>query len=172
LVADIARRVDANRESKFAAEGFEVVDVAFGVMAEAEVFSLVEFDDVEAALEDFGGKVAGGHPGEVFGEGKDDDGVEAGGGKEIEFFGERGDEGEGGFGAKDVGGVWFEGNRYRWDAKFAGACDDLFDDPLMAAMHAIEVADGGYGGAVGFWNVCELAKDLHQAISNVICWPS
>ena len=57
-------------------------------------------------------------------------------------------------------------------AERAGAGDDLGDDPLMAAMDAVEVADGGDGGAEVRGNLCELAEDLHQAISNFICWPS
>ena len=43
------------------AQGFEVVDVSFGVVAEAEVFSFVELDDVEVLVEDSGGELAGGH---------------------------------------------------------------------------------------------------------------
>ena len=61
------------------------------MVAEAAVFSFMEFDDVEAALEDLGCELAGGHVGQVFGEGEDDDGVEAGGGEDVEFFGERRD---------------------------------------------------------------------------------
>ncbi len=57
-------------------------------------------------------------------------------------------------------------------AKHAGPGDDLGDDPLMAAMDAVEVADGGDRGAVVGGNLCELAEDLHQAISNFICCPS
>jgi len=54
-------------------------------------------------------------------------------------------------------------------AERAGAGDDLGDDPLMAAMDAIEVADGGDGWTEVGGNLCELAEDLHQAISNFIC---
>ena len=62
-------------------------------------------------------------------------------------FGEWGDEGEGGFGAEDAGGVGIEGDGEGLCAEGAGAGDDLGDDPLVAAMHAVEVADGGDGGA-------------------------
>ena len=137
------------------AQGFEVVDVSFGVVAEAEVFSFVEFGDVESFVEDFSGEGSGGHLRELFGEGNDDDCVESGSGEELEFFGERGDEGEGGFGTEDARGMGFERDCYRWNAKFAGAGDDLFNDPLMATMHAIEVADGGDGGAVVGWDLGE-----------------
>ncbi len=40
-----------------------------------------------------------------------------------------------------------EGDGEGLDAERAGAGDDLGDDPLMAAVHAVEVADGGDGGA-------------------------
>ncbi len=53
--------VDLAGEAEFAAQGFEIVYVSFGVVAEAEVFSFVEFDDVEGLLEDFGGEGSGGH---------------------------------------------------------------------------------------------------------------
>ncbi len=54
----------------------------------------------------------------------------------------------------------------------AGAGDDLGDDPLMAAVDAVEVADGGDGGAEVGGDLGELVIDLHQAISKLICWPS
>ncbi len=63
------------------------------------------------------------------------------------FCGERGDEGEAGFGAEDARGVGIEGDGEGVGAEGAGAGDDLGDDPLVAAMHAVEVADGGDGGA-------------------------
>ena len=55
----------------------------------------------------------------------------------------------------------FERDCYRWNAKFAGAGDDLFNDPLMATMHAIEVADGGDGGAVVGGDIGDGAKYFH-----------
>jgi hypothetical protein len=39
-------------------------------------------------------------------------------------------------------------------------------------MHTVEVADGGDRGAKVCRDFGELAIDLHQAISNFICWPS
>ena len=116
-------------------------------MAKAEVFSFVEFDDVEGLVEDFGSEGPGGHLREVFGEGNDDDCVEAGGGKELEFFGEWGDEREDGFGTEGAGGVGLEGDRHGFCAESAGAVYDFFDDPQVAAMDSVEVADGGDGGA-------------------------
>ena len=57
-------------------------------------------------------------------------------------------------------------------AEGAGSGDNLGDDPLMAAMDTVEVADGGDRWAEVLGNLCELAEDLHQAISNFICCPS
>ena len=51
--------IDLAGEAEFAAKGFQIVDVALGVVAEAEVFSFVEFDDVEGVVEDFGGEAPG-----------------------------------------------------------------------------------------------------------------
>ena len=117
-------------------------------------------------------KRPGGHLREFFGEWQDEDGVEAGRGEQIEFFGERGDEGKGGFGAQDAGGMGFEGDGDGFCAESAGTGDDLFDDRKVTAMDAIEVADGGDGGAEVRPGFGEMAKYLHQAISKFIFWPS
>jgi hypothetical protein len=48
-----------------------------------------------------------------------------------------------------------EGDGERAGAEFVGATDDLVNDQLVAAMHAVEVADGGYGGAEVCGNLVE-----------------
>ena len=110
----------------------------------------------------FCGEGACSHAGEVFSEGQDDDGVDTGGAKKVEFLGEWGDEGQGGFGAQDAGGVGIEGDGYGGEAERAGAGDDLGYDPLVAEVHAVEVADGGDAGAesAGFrrWMVVDFAS--------------
>lgn len=73
---------------------------------------------------------------------------------------------------QDSGGVGIEGDGDGGDAERARAGDDLRNDPLVAAMDAVEVTDGGDGWAEIFGDLCELAEDLHQAISNLICRPS
>ena len=65
-----------------------------------------------------------------------------------------------------------EGDSDGGNAELARARDDLRNDPLVATMHAVEVADGGDGRAEVFGDLCELVVDLHQAISNLICRPS
>jgi len=65
-----------------------------------------------------------------------------------------------------------EGDGDRLDAEGAGARDDLGDHPAVAAVHTVEVADGGDGGAEVCGDFGELAEYLHQAISKLICWPS
>ena len=110
----------------------------------------MELLDAEAVAEEILGEVAGGHAGEVAREGQDDDGVDAGGAEEFEFLVEWGDEGQGGFGAEDAGGVGVEGDGEGGDAEGARAGDDLGDDPLVAEVDAVEVADGGDAGAPGW----------------------
>ena len=79
LAADGLRRSRrVHGEAEFAAKGFQAVDVGLGVIAETEVFSFVEFDDVQGVLQDVGGEGPGGHLREFFGEGQDEDGVDAG----------------------------------------------------------------------------------------------
>ena len=65
-----------------------------------------------------------------------------------------------------------EGDRDGGGAELTCARDDLRDDPLVTAMDAVEIADGGDGGAEIFGDFCELVVNLHQAISNLICRPS
>lgn len=120
-----ARSVDADGEAEFGAEGREGVDAALGLVAEAEVFAFVELGDVEGLLEDFGGEGAGGGAGELGGEGEDEDGVDAGGGEELDFAVQGGDKGLGGFGAEDADGVGVEGDSDGADAACAGAGDYL-----------------------------------------------
>ncbi len=163
MAAQDARRVDADGEAEFAAEGFEVVDAGLGLVAEAEVLAFVELVDADAVAEEILGEGAGGHAREVVREGQDDDGVEAGGAEEFEFLGEWGDEGQVGFGAEDAGGVWVEGDGYGGDAESASAVDDLGNDPLVAEMNAVEVADGGDARAPVGWEFRWMAVDAHQA---------
>ncbi len=107
------------------------------------------------------------------GEGKDEDGVDAGGFEEFELLRMRGVmSGQAGVGAEDSRGMGIEGDGDGGLVEFAGAGDDLGDDPLVAAMDAVEVADGGDGGAEVGGEIGELAIDAHQAISKVICRPS
>src|SRR5271170_5829588 len=114
------------------------------------------------------GEGAGRHPRKLLGEGKYEDRVDACCGQELKFFGERGDERLARFRPDDAGRMWIEGDRDRALTKRASPRDNLGDDPLMTAMHAVEVADGGDRRAVVVGDLCELAKYLHQAISKVI----
>ena len=98
------------------------------------------------------------------GEGKDERGVDAGGGEEFELARERGDERLRVFGAKDAGGVGIEGDGEGLAAEEAGAGDDLGDDSLVAEVHAVEVADGGDDGGGRGGEVGELAVDVQGAV--------
>jgi len=172
LVSDGSGGVDADGEAKLVAEGFEAVDAGLGLVAETEVFAFVQLGDVQGLLQDLGGEDAGGHVREFDGEGQDEDSVDTGCGEEFELLHERGDEGLAGFGADDAGRVRVEGDGDGDEAEGAGAGDDLGDDPLVAAMHTVEVADGGDRRAEVCGDFCELAVYLHQAISKLICRPS
>jgi len=132
----------------------------------------MQLGDVEGLLQDVGGEGARGVLGELFGEGEDEDSVEARGFEEFELAGEGRDEWQACVGAEDSCGVGIEGDGDGGLVEFPGAGDDLGDDPLVAAMNPVEVADGGDGGAEVGGEIGELAIDAHQAISKVICWPS
>ena len=88
------------------------------------------------------------------------------------FCDERRDQRLAGFGADDACGVGIEGDGDGADASCARLRYDLGDDPLVAAMDAVEVADGGDGWAEVSGDVGELTEYLHQAISKVSLRPS
>ena len=53
---------------------------------------------------------------------------------------------EAGFGVEDVSGVGIEGDGYGFCVEGAGAVEDRGDDGAVAAVDAVEVADGDDGG--------------------------
>ena len=57
-----------------------------------------------------------------------------------------------------------EGDGDGGNAELTCACDYLRDDPLVAPMHAVEVADGGDGWAEVGRNFGERAEDFHCSI--------
>lgn len=146
---EVLGRVAEDGEAELGGKGFEGVDAGLGAASEAEVFALVELDDVELLAQDLLGELLGAHAGEVAVEGENEDLVDAGLGEEIEFLLAGGDELGALAGADGAGGVGVEGDDEGAKAGGACACEDVFDDPAMAAVDAIEVADGGDGGAGG-----------------------
>jgi len=85
-------RVDANTEAEFAAQHLEAVDACFGPIAEVKVFAFVQLGYMQNLLQHFCGEAAGGRSRELFGEGQDENGVDAGCGEQFELFVEWGDE--------------------------------------------------------------------------------
>ncbi len=94
----------------------------------------------------------------------DERGVDAGGGEETKLFGQRRDQGESELRAQDAGRVGIEGDGERADAERLGASDDFGDHPAVAAMDAVEVADGGHDGAERGGKLGEMTIDLHEAL--------
>ena len=91
LAAKAARGVDADFEVQLLAKGFETFDVGLGLVAEAEVFAFVKLVYVKSLLQDFGGEGTGGLAGEIGGERKEKQGIEAGGFEKFEFLRKGGD---------------------------------------------------------------------------------
>ena len=144
--AEEVRGKDADSEAEFGAELLEGGDGAFGAIAETEVLAFVNFGGVGGVSEDGFGEEAGGELGESGVEGKDEGGVNAGGGEQFEFTGKRGDEGVRGFGAEMADGMGVEGDGQGFLVGGTGLGDDFGQDLLMAAVDAIKVADGGDRG--------------------------
>ena len=54
-------------------------------------------------------------------------------------------------------------------AEFAGAAAGVLDDPAMAAVDAVKIADGDDGGAVVGGEFVERAEDLLAAPVRLLC---
>src|ERR1700722_14208386 len=132
-------------------------------MAEAEGLAFVHFDGVEAVVQDGLCELSGAPETELV-KRKDDDEVEAGFREESELMRERRDEREALGGEEDVGGMGVEGDGNRPNAKRASTIKHGGEDHAMAAVYAVEVADGDNRGGAG--ESIEIVEDLHQAISN------
>ena len=156
------RGVGLNGEAEFLAEGFQAVYAGFCLVAEAEVFALVDLADAAAFAEDLLGELAGGEVGELRREGEEEGGVDAGVGEEVELLGGGGDEGVGGFRAEDADGVGVEGDGEGFQPEGMGAGEDLVDDPAVAAVNAVEVADGGDDGAEVGGDGGEGGEEVHE----------
>ncbi len=62
----------------------------------------------------------------------------------------------------------FEGDGEGGVVELAGAGDDFGEDALVAAVDAVEVADGGDCGAEVSGDLGEAAVDVHEAGSGAI----
>ena len=69
-------------------------------------------------------------------------------------------------------GVRIEGDGYRTRIAGMGALLDVFKYPLVATMHAIEVAHADNGGAKPWEHLCEAMEDRHGQMANLIWRPS
>ena len=88
----------------------------------------MHLSDVEGVDENVFDEVAGVHVAKRVGEGKDERGVDAGGGEEFELAGERGDERLRLFGAEDAGRMGVEGDGEGFSAQETGSGEDFGDD--------------------------------------------
>ncbi len=70
----------------------------------------------------------------------------------------------GSVGAQNADGMGVKGDGERAQAEEASAGDDLIDDPGVAAMDAVEVADGGDDGAEVGGESGEIREDVHRAV--------
>ena len=139
----------------------QVGGVALRLVAEAKVVSLVDFDGVKTVAQHRGDEGLSGHFAEFVGEGKDEHGVDSRGLKQVEAFGHGGDELGRSLGPKDARRVRIEGDRDGLCSEFSRAVLDLRQQPLVAAMDSVEVADAGDGGAEVCGDLVEVAKDVH-----------
>src|SRR5579875_712907 len=162
----MARIVETDGEAQLAAQRGKAFDTCFCLVAEAKVFAFVKLLNMQRVAKNGGDELARGVACKFRRKGEDEQRVESRGGEQTDLFRKRRDERLARFGADDAGRMRVEGDGDGCDAECARAGDDLGDNPLVAAMYAVEVADSGDGGAEVRGHVCEFAIELHQAISN------
>ncbi len=86
ISAQRARRVDGDTEAEFVSEGFERFDPGFGTVAETKVLSFVQLDDGKSFLENLRREGSGTGVGQLPRKGKNERGIDAGGGEKVEFL--------------------------------------------------------------------------------------
>ena len=128
-------------------------------MAEAKVLAFVKLGDVKAIVEQLLCELPGAHSPDVFRERNDDDIIDPGGGKQVKLVLERSEKCGTGTGSEGTCGMGIQGDNQGAQAKGAGAIAYVADDPAMATMDAVEVADCGDRG--GCREVLQAAVDAH-----------
>ena len=154
-------------EAELLAEGAELVHAGLSTKAEAEVVALMHLDGAQAVEQHVAREGFGALLGEFRGEGNDHSGVDAGGGEQIETFGERGrDEAWARAGTQQMRGMRLEGDGDGAGVKRACAFNDPRQQKTMAKVNAVVVADAEDGGAVivrqiGWVVFARVVEDLH-----------
>ncbi len=76
------------------------------------------------------------------------------------------------FRSQNANWVRVEGDRNTLRSEFAGTIACVLDNPAMAAVDAIEIADSNDRRAIVGWNLIEGAEDLHGYSSKEMRRPS
>ncbi len=151
-----------NVEAEIAAEFGEFVHITLGAVAEVEVGALVDFLHVQAAKQDLLGEFARRRHGEIPGEGKDEDRIDAAALNGAELHRERRDQLLGRIGAQNARGMRIEGDEHCCRTQFAGAGNVGAKHVPVRAMDAVKIADTENRGAEIGGNFVEIAVDVHQ----------
>ncbi len=149
LSGDLERRHDDEAETAGGTEAEQEFDVALPAAPEMETRPFddngrAQGGDNDALNEIFGGELENGP--RVVGA---DDGFDSGGVEEFETALEREESPGPPAATEDNFGMRFEGEGQGWSAGSAGRSNGLLDDPTVAEVDAVEVADGQGGAGKG-----------------------
>jgi len=139
--------VDVDGEAEAGAKLAQFSDACPGVMTEVEVAAFMQAANAKNIYEYPADKLLRGQDGERCVKGQDDDSVNAGGGEQLHSAGHGREQFGRAGGAKKPLRVGIEGDGYGADSEGPGFGHHRGEDFLVAEVDAVEVADGGDGGA-------------------------
>ena len=143
------------------AEVPEGIGVAGPFRAEMEIRAHHDMGDADTVDENPGGELFGGERGEGGGEGQLVQDVDADLFQPMRAGIRAGQAEGGGVGGEQLAGMRFEGHHAKRGVQAQGFGAGEVDHGAVADMHAIEVADGDGGAAVGSGNILVVAHDPH-----------
>ncbi len=148
-------------EAKLTSERGQLGCTGTGVVSEAEVVALVDLDGLKRVEEYIPREFERGKLGKLTGKGNNDGCVYSGCSKQIKLLEQRGNEPGGLIGAQGANRVRIKRDGEGCGSDGGSALADLMQDGLMAAMNAVEIADGK-DGSIGKWRKrLKRADDLH-----------
>ena len=150
-------------KADFVAGGLEHGEVALAALAEAEVVADQEVAHTEAVDEHVFDEGFGGEPGEFLVEAADVEPVDALAFEQQDFFAKRCEASGAIFMGEVFPRVWLEGEHRGGKAGGLRLCPQLRQQRLVAAVHAIEVADGEHAAVFG--SLWDSTENLHGADS-------
>src|SRR5450432_3824166 len=164
LAAQLHLGIDLDLEAHLASEFGEHRHVTRGLMTEAEVESFMHLAGVQLFLQNAFGKLSWRHQRKIAAEGKQENGIYAGGFEQAQFFGGRREELQSRFRSQNSRGMRLKGYSNGFVPIRASARHNLAQYMRVCTVHAIEIAHADEGRAEISGNVVEGMKNLQGGL--------